>query len=175
MNEAREVLALQLAAQGMPIIPVHPGSKIPALHDWPTNGSTDEVTIREWFQNQPDMNYGVVTGHGCIVLDIDIKNGKNGMVSLTKFCEGDMPVTLTTKTPSGGYHYYFSTSERLRKKNFSDGIDFQALGQFAVGPGSAIDGKGDYEIFLNAPIAPIPDWLLQAIASKQASRKATQP
>jgi hypothetical protein len=162
MKEMKIELASQFARLGIPLIPVHPNSKKPAIDDWPNQGVTDKSIIQSWFDADPECNYGLVTGHGFVVLDIDVKNGKNGFEGLASITKGEIPSTLTVKTPSSGYHYYFAVDEQLKGKRPATGVDFQAYGQFVLGPGSVIDGMG-YEIVIDKAIEPIPEWLLSAV------------
>ena len=69
------------------------------------DATTDVNTIKKWFANSNNINIGIVTGKasGLVILDVDPVHGGNE--SLKKF--GEMPKTPTTKTGSGGTHYYF--------------------------------------------------------------------
>ena len=77
------------------------------------------------------------------------------------------PITLTVKTPAGGYHYYFkNTSEHelikyltTRTKYRGVGIDIRNNGGYVVAPPS-IDNIA-YEVVLNEAPSEIPNTLLQ--------------
>src|SRR2546423_1767023 len=70
-----------------------------------TNGSRDatrdENTIRYWCSAYPDAVFALMTGEisGIIGLDIDIKNGRNGLDSLELLGVSTHPETLTAHSP----------------------------------------------------------------------------
>lgn len=119
---------------------------------------------------------GIVTGAasgGLLVLDVDNKNGKDGMASLLKLTRGEEPDTLKVRTPSGGVHYYFRTDQTVRNAaGFLKGLDIRGDGGYIVAPPSIIDGV-EY-VWLSDPdaeIAAVPDWLHQAIADRHSSEE----
>ena len=75
-----------------------------------------------------DMIYAVVPSNNIMIIDVDIKNGKQGMTSLQKL-EDDLMMDLVpmVKTGSGGLHIYVTISEpiRIAQKDYPD-IDFIA-------------------------------------------------
>jgi hypothetical protein len=87
-----------------------------------------------------------------------------------------VPRTFTVSTPSGGAHLYFRAPAGVRLRNtvarLAPMIDTRAAGGYVVGPGSQIDGKR-YEIVDDAPIAPVPRWLVRELI--QRTRAAEQP
>lgn len=166
MKESMIQHAKRFSELNIPMVPVHSDKKVPLWEGWPDKGVIDHDSIQGWLVAYPDCNYGLLTGHGLVVLDIDVKNGKDGFTSLASIVKGDIPDTLIVKTPSGGYHYYFTASEGLAGKRPAAGVDIQGLGQFVMGPGSTIDGKA-YEIVLDRPIQPMPDWLLELMRQEK--------
>src|SRR3546814_15151126 len=79
--------ALALAARGYPVFPVIEDGKLPAIKGWRTRATTDEATIRQWWAARP-YNVGVATGYPVpyggylMVVDLDMKKGKDGRLSL---------------------------------------------------------------------------------------------
>ena len=58
----------------------------------------------------PSGGYGIQTGHfnGIFVVDLDVKEGKNGIAALLALAAGrPIPDTQSVLTPSGGVHLYF--------------------------------------------------------------------
>ncbi|MCT6901957.1 MAG: bifunctional DNA primase/polymerase, partial [Lactobacillus sp.] len=126
---------------------------------------------------------GLVTGkqNGIVVLDIDVKNDKNGWTSL----EGKtIPETVTVTTQSGGTHFYFKYPINLDIEitNTTDmygdlsGVDMRGEGGFAVMPFTpgyswvADKGLGEIEI------AEMPEWLIKDyLVHKQAKNKKVKP
>ena len=108
---------------------------------------------------------------GVVVLDFDYKpaKGLNGLEEFARICNGDIPITLTVATPSGGFHMYFRHPGWRVKNSVSElgpGIDVRGDGGMVVLPPSLHKSGGRYE-FVDVPdgadldvlIAPLPDWL----------------
>jgi hypothetical protein len=161
----RQKMALVMAAEGFRIFPCKASSKEPACM-WQRDATTDPAVIREWFKANPDMNYGVSMDETHFVLDLDCKKGKDGQndLEVLEISNGDLPNTLRIRTPSGGYHVYFTgnAANSVGKKELGGGIDVRAKGGYVVGAGSVIDGKA-YEIVTDAEIADAPAWLLELV------------
>lgn len=160
-------LALRMAADGWPVFPLRPLSKKPyasqqkrAPGELCTDegigaATTDLEKIREWFASRPNMNYGVSTSEGA-VLDVDVKNGAPGLQTLETF--GAIPRTLQVITPTGGIHLYFSFFS-CGQAVAGPGVDVRSTNGYVVGPGSFYDGedgRGEYRISVDAPVAPMP-------------------
>ncbi len=169
--------ALNFVARGIRIIPLRPNTKEPLITDWKRNASADPDQIRKWFDQYPGCNFALLMGEGIVVLDVDTKNGKHGLASLKQLIGANQFFdTLVVATPSGGAHYFLSTEQELAKRQgFMDGLDFQAVGSYVVGPGSAINGR-EYRIVSDSTeLAPIPDWLLTVVASVPAAAATSVP
>lgn len=133
---------------------------------WKEQATTDEATIRAWFEEDPDMNYGVVLGEGVIVVDCDSEESQERFehayisdsynAETGEFTELD---TFSVQT-SRGYHYYFAGDSRTFK--LAPETDLKARGGYVVGPGCRTWTGGIYracdnEIFL----ADAPSWICQ--------------
>lgn len=97
--------ALSWAAAGWPVFPCYEKP----IKEWQKLATTDEVTIRNW--DWEDAKVCAVPGLvGCFVIDVDVKNGKDGETSLQKleaehgFEAWEIP---QQQTPSGGRHLFF--------------------------------------------------------------------
>ncbi|MBR0855650.1 phage/plasmid primase, P4 family [Bradyrhizobium liaoningense] len=142
--------ALTLASRGWCVFPCHPATKQPLVKsDVPGEGglklaTTDEATIRAWWQRWPQAMIGLPTGApiGAFVVDIDAGEDKATgeifevavlQVNLESAIGGPLPPTRYALTPRGGVHFYF----RLP----ADG----EIGNRAnlLGKGSRIDIRGD--------------------------------
>ena len=154
-NLKRELLAaaLSYAAKGWPIFPVKPGKgKKPyvkwgkgtddAVDLYERRATTDPDTINAWWAKWPLAMIGVATGErsGIAVLDIDRKNGVDGLEAL-RVALGGNPYDLTplvAETPSGGLHFYFRYSGPLKNSAsmIAAGIDVRGDGGFIVAPPS---------------------------------------
>ena len=67
--------------QGWKSIPLVPNKKIPCEADPFGTATNDPEKIKEWFPRYPGCGFGITTGasNGITVLDLDIKNGINGL------------------------------------------------------------------------------------------------
>ncbi len=159
--------------------------KLP-IEKW-TPFQTNRASIRKmasWI-NDSTKGMGLVTGslNGIVVLDIDVKKGKNGW----KHIKGkELPITPAVRTQNGGTHYYFRYPQGKEIKNVQDmygahsGVDVRGEGGYVVMPFT----KG-YEWvegleFDNVPLAEIPEWLLNDYTNyktnkpKKAKKKPVQ-
>ena len=157
--------ALYLAAQGFRILPIPPRRKGPVLNDWPNKATTDPGQIAQWFDKQPDGNYGIATA-GLIVVDIDPRHG--GHLWLEEN-EHRLPDTLRFRTCSGGFHFLFRAPDGREIGNpigIAPGIDIRGNGGQIVGPGSIHPDGGQYTIEVgpnDVELAETPAWLIELI------------
>ena len=166
------IFALNAAKQGLPVFPCLPNQKTPAFDGGHNNATTDEATIREWWRKNPNLNYGI-TPRGerinpatkevehLIVIDVDRKNGKDGLETLSKACDRagltlDDLNTYTVKTPNNGLHLYFWTTKPIRQgvDVIGAGVDTRTEQGYVLGAGSSVDGK-KYQVEIKAPISPM--------------------
>lgn len=132
----------------------------------------DPARLRALFELAPGATgYGVACGvapHWLLGLDLDRKNGVDGVVSLAELGERHgfaMPETITTATPSNGLHKWLTVPAEARIPNsvgtLAPGIDVRGSGAYLVGPGSWTP-KGAYRLTVepSTPIAPVPAGLL---------------
>lgn len=136
--------ALHWAGRGLYVFPVHPNSKRPIHKDWPDIATTDPAQVSAWWQEWPDANIGAHPGaSGHVVIDVDNKK-VDGDASYEELQEtfGRVPETLTTTTPTGGYHIWMRLlgSCRNSANSLFPGIDTRGVRGFVVMPGSLIDG-----------------------------------
>lgn len=115
----------------------------------------------------------IITGEasGVMVVDIDNKNGENGievfkelLSTLGEEAQGTIKNTLTVKTPNDGLHLYFKYKEGLRTvAGVLPGIDIRSTGGIIISPGSKIKKKngttGEYKVARGKIINEIPNEL----------------
>ncbi|MFF7193063.1 bifunctional DNA primase/polymerase [Streptomyces sp. NPDC008079] len=187
--------ALDAADQGWPVIPLHPGSKIPALHGdrrCPrtgdcTNGhktfeqraTTDPARIERCWAAGP-FNVGIATGPaGLLVVDLDTAKPKDkkgtpdGAANFSALCERaghTVPTTRRIRTPSGGEHLYFRTPAGLQLPcsagTLAPKVDTRAWGGQVVAPGS-VTPDGPYAVQDDSAAAELPNWLRTALTAPQ--------
>ena len=161
---------------GIPIHRVYWADKRPVDKEWPKVASQEEHTLRGWFQDSKSWIPAALTGQvsGLFVLDVDIKNGINGVETLEKL-KLELPPTLTYETRNGGRHYLFCLGPHTL---------YNTAG--ALGAGIDSRGEGGYAILWffkgcrvldDSPIAMIPERLVAAFkkVSKKKSRARTRP
>jgi putative DNA primase/helicase len=160
---------------GFAIFPVREGEKTPAIAGGHNSASKDKAIVNGWFRANPNLNYGIATGAGTFVLDID---GEQGLSNLQKLwaeqADGRVPFmnTMKVETPHGRHYYFRSSANHIGNSvgKIAEGIDIRGDGGYAVGPGSRLP-DGDYRL---APgrrfdvIAPAPAWLLRMVGQMTA-------
>ncbi|HEY4868365.1 MAG TPA: bifunctional DNA primase/polymerase, partial [Candidatus Dormibacteraeota bacterium] len=115
---------------------------------------------------------------GVTVIDLDVKNGVDGDATWShlRATHGDVPITRTVLTPSGGRHLYFLTRYLAIHSSvgrLGPGIDVRSDGGYVVGAG-VIDGVA--YMTLPHPMAPAPDWLVVLLqASDRGMRAGRSP
>lgn len=128
--------ALWYAAQGIPVFPLQPGSKIPATRHGLDDGTTDPDRIREWWTKVPDANIGLCCGHRFDVIDIDGPEGARSWCNLD-----DLPPTIgavSTPRPGGTHLYIEPVGLRNSTSQIAPGIDTRGRGGYVVAPPSML-------------------------------------
>jgi hypothetical protein len=134
--------ALDYAARGWPVFPAN-SRRQPLLKDWPNTASTDPEQIAASWTQLPYALIGMPTGarSGIVVLDIDRKNGKDGVRTLARLGYAELPATPTVLTAHGGFHLHFQRPEGgLRNtvgaggRGIGDGLDWRGDGGYVVLP-----------------------------------------
>jgi len=154
------------------IINLHDDSKIPITKNWSSPPYNTEIK---------NKNYSVLTGsiNNLLVVDIDLLENKTAINHYWKEligCHGK-PKTLTVRTPSGGYHYYFKfdpeikTTISLKVNGEATSIDIINESRDkkplnVVGIGSTINNT-PYKIIKDDKIRTMPQWLKTYITSNQ--------
>ncbi|MFG2284859.1 bifunctional DNA primase/polymerase [Streptomyces sp. NPDC048595] len=177
--------ALLAAEHGYPVIPLTRG-KLPAIRS-PHRGhpevppcrggcgrvghgvhdaSTDPLAVRRLFAAAPwATGYGIACGrppHHLIGIDLDTKNGADGLTALRFLAEAHgvpIPPTVVVRTPSGGRHLWFTGPPSPPVPNsvgrLAPGIDVRGAGGYLVGPGS-LTTRGRYVLAPGSRLRPAP-------------------
>lgn len=134
--------ALRYADRGYPVFPVR-GDKRP-LVKWKDGATTDHRQIRTWWARWPFAMIGMPTGarSGVVVLDVDRKNGVDGLANLR--AAGVNPFTWTpivAHTPSGGLHFFMRYTGEVKNSAgmLAAGVDLRGDGGMIVLPPSIRD------------------------------------
>ena len=153
--------------------------KHPRWRNFQKRASVDPNRIRDWFDEFPHANYGVLTGIAAIAIDVDVRPDSNGLLTLD-YLQIDhgrrIPYTVEVLTGrgNGSRHLYFSPDATVRTRaKVLPGLDVRAAGGYCVAAGSRHFYGGYYHFAEEqAPdeqtIAALPGFLLAALAETAA-------
>jgi Bifunctional DNA primase/polymerase, N-terminal len=167
------VAALQYAKAGIPVFPIEPRGKRPAIKGGFYSATTNPETIKRLWRIA-DRNVAIPTGisSGIWALDVD-PGGAEALCHLeAKYCL--LPLTRTVITPRGGRHLWFKYTGPVPSTAGRIGhcIDARGDGGYIIAvPSIGANGRpylwaDDPEIAQNE-LAEAPEWLL-ALARKKA-------
>src|SRR3990167_7996887 len=172
--------SLRYAEKGWNVFPLVPNNKNPLTQNGFKDATKNPDQIRAWLEDKPLANIGIATGKesGFFVIDIDVKNGAKGLESLKTI---SLPPTLSVKTPSGGWHFYFQYREGMKCKNgILPGIDIKTEGGYVVAPPSVIDGNyyqwaDDSHLIAELPLSVFQYFSSMNSREKQKGRSQEEP
>lgn len=154
--------AVAWAARGFRVFPCIPGAKEPRVKAFYDIATSDVDAVAAMWTDPVtgwplDHNIGVATDE-MIVVDIDMKKGKDGMASYMAL---DLPLdTLMVRTPTGGRHAYLAgPSKSLSAGKIGEGLDIRSAHGYVIAPGSIVP-EGTYEIDNDAGMAAAPAALI---------------
>jgi hypothetical protein len=137
------------------------------------NATTDEETIKTWWEMEPTANIGIATGL-VIVLDVDGKEGEESLLDAIGIGQGTFPITTEARTAgkNGGRHFYFDADghdlHNAQPLGNLNGIDLRGTGGYVVAPPST-GTLGEYTWIKHpseAPPAPVPEWIVNLRGEK---------
>lgn len=135
----------------------------------------DADQLEIWFGRgsmYENHNIGIITGaiSKVFVVDVDIGEGKAGAESLhaLQMANEDLPSTMTTKTGSGGQHYFYRMPDDATIVTDSNvlgqGIDIRGEGGFVVAGGSVHRNGELYQCDFDE-LTDAPNWLLDQVTT----------
>ncbi|MFN3240894.1 MAG: bifunctional DNA primase/polymerase [Planctomycetota bacterium] len=167
------------------------GRKKPRITKAVESASLDQGQLSQWWARWPDALVMLVTGRRLLVLDIDMKNGKDGRASLAQLCKDlgvDLPMnTATAMTANGAMHIYLrlpaGSAQGIKPSGFAKrypGIDLQTGKKPVVAPPSPHQSGGGYawaagRSVYEVGIEPIPAPLLSMLSVPQVERRNHRP
>lgn len=168
--------ALEHAARGWYVHPCKP-DKTPYTR-WKETATTAPAKIKALFSGRSDALIGIYPERsGFFVLDVDRKNGVDGLRSLTELLEAQGEKELSCgpvqQTPSGGHHFMFRLpQDGLKIPNnagkLGPGLDLRSNGYICAGPGYFwIPGHGP-----DSPLTDAPAWLLDLVRALKPQPKS---
>lgn len=156
--------------RGWPVLPLKGKLPLAGTHGV-LDATLDVAAIQRW---PPNVNIGIATGNGRVVLDID-QHGVDGSESLFELERRHerLPRTVSVTTPRGGQHFYFVTDAPIRCSvgKLGPGLDVRGEGGFVVAP-PAIGYEWDVARE-ELELAPLPVWLERLLTdrSRACSRR----
>jgi hypothetical protein len=175
--------AVAAARRGWWVFPCRLGDKRPAVRDWERRACADpERVARCW---PAGANVGIACGPSrLVVIDLDchqelpedwrqipgLRDGRDVFAQLCEWAAQPWPSTHMVKTPSGGWHLYFTAPDHVEVRNtagaIGPGIDTRGRGGYVVGSGSAAQLR--YECFDDMDPVPLPGWLTRLLTRPEA-------
>lgn len=174
--------AADYGARGFAVLPLKPGSKVPATRHGKKDATSDAGQVSAWFTPDSNNNVGILTGErsGLIVVDVDVRNdGEAGFERLER-TYGKLPDTMRCKTGGGGFHLYYrlpagttGIGDHTHVAGF-EGVDLKADG-YVVAPPSLHPSGLPYAWESDAPIVDAPDWLIELARTGKRIKSAMPP
>lgn len=132
-----------------------------------SNYTHDKNKIADWWTHYPTANIGARPFKNFVVIDIDPRNGGTDTWEELNHRQ-ELPRTLSTRTGSGGLHYWFKLPRPgALRNNAGAGIDLQTEHKQVVMPGSVHPATGNLYVFhqweppQKVPI--LPHWLQRSV------------
>lgn len=176
MSNPLHEAALALVAQGVPVFPCLPGSKVPATAHGFHDATTDPAVIDKWFADEPRLNIAYCPHlRGECVIDLDGgQDGENEWLEL-QLEHGFAPDTKIIRTPRGGRHIYFAGELPPTQHKLGAHIDTRGVGSYVLVPPSVVNGKPyefENDFTDDYALAPVPEWIGERLAqfSKDAMK-----
>lgn len=163
---------------GYRLIPLRPGSKTPLIDNWPERASADWHTIVSWCRRWPLANWGVLTGAGLAVLDIDrvaVEAGWPGKERQQDIRQLRPPLA---QTPRGGYHLFFHADWPSTAGRVAPGVDTRGRGGYiVVWPSTTVHGRYVWLRPLRRvdELPPPPPWLDELVRAPGGSAIVDKP
>lgn len=169
--------ALAYTRHGLAVFPVKADKK-PLTANGFKDASTDPGTVSDWWRQWPHADPAWSLPSTVIVVDIDIKHGKNGYRDFDRLSGSDPHDvdTPATSTPSGGMQLFFAAAKPYRNRVSIEGtgLDTRSLGGYAVLP-CAANGRHWLRPLRGTPMAPAPAWLDEAQKTASPARNLLRP
>lgn len=167
--------ALDYAADGIPVFPCISNAeglnlppkerKKPAcLHGF-KDATIDVNQINRWWQHDP--NFNIATEPELNEWAIVDREG----TAPPNWNQGQpTPKTFTVGTPNDGEHLYYKGSIRSSVR-FLPGVDTRGKSGYVLLPPSLVSNR-PYVVKIDAPLAPLPKWIKEAVVTKDTILKA---
>lgn len=138
--------AAAYAEVGWPVLPLRVRGKEPVTPNGVYDATTDADKVRRWWADGKPYNVGLAVPEGCVVLDVDPRDGGVATFTALSAKAGPLSETLTAETGrgDGGRHLWFRT--RLQPNEVrtpGPGLDAKRKGGYVVAPPSVHPDSGE--------------------------------
>jgi len=164
---------LRAAKRGWKIFPCN-GKKEPLTEHGFKDATTDEEQITAWAKQYPGALWGRALPNDEVVLDLDMKHGKNGIREFEKLqgCKPEEFEAPRVATATGGNHIYTKSAGRDFKNTvdqIAPGVDTKTDGGYVIIP----SGNGSYRWLTDpdTPKPPTPQWAEVALRSNENNQQ----
>jgi hypothetical protein len=152
-----------------PVCP-DPGKHPTTPHGF-NDASSDAERITEIFSRWPGGNVGLKTGRasGTVIIDVDPRDGGMETLGRLQAEHGYLPPTRLHATGGGGFHFALRYPEgvvEVPSRTIGPGMEVKGEGAGVVLPPSNHTSRGRHEVLINAPLAPLPSWVVE-VASRE--------
>lgn len=159
---------------GFYILPVYPKAKAPIGKDHYKSATNDIKKLLKLADENPGCNWGLMPRKSDLVV-VDVDAHKGGL-EVWDHIKGEVPKTMTARTPRGGLHLIFKAKKDLLYSNpFKDqGVDLQHSNIIVIHPSMNADGV-QYAWIDESAIAPLPSHLEEIFARKKGAEQKEPP
>jgi len=169
MNSRLHKAAQRYAQHGWHIFPCHPHAKTPATKNGCRDATTNPTTINNWWNENPNYNVAIATGHTSGIYAIDL-DGPQGHTAYALLChthgQPHVPGALWQQTPTGGAHaIYTHPGGHLPNTTswLATHVDTRGDGGYILASPSIHPNGGQYQWPHPCRIPPLPGWLLRLL------------
>lgn len=174
--------AIEYTQKGLMCLPSAGNEKRPIVK-WQNLEKISAGTTANYFDKYATKRPGIaiLTGersNGLVVIDIDMKNGHNGLNSIHEWerQHGYFPETWQVETPSGGIHLYFKAKGQYKTRTgILEGVDIRAEGGLVIAPPTERAGKPYKFVAHDLPIAEANDSVLKLLELKERKKENLLP
>jgi len=155
-------LVLDYAKLGYRVLPLVHGKKNPLFKEWPDKATSDQEVVSDWLKRWTNCNWGIATGSGVSVLDIDPEALQSGWPGEERRQELKATGCPLARTPRGGFHLFFHADWPCSASKIASGVDTRGRGGFiAVAPSKTANGSYHWirPLIAIAELPPPPRWL----------------
>jgi hypothetical protein len=164
-------LTLAYIDYGLRLFPVR-ADKTPLVDHWPEAATCSRLAIEAWRQRWPFADPAWALPATVVVVDIDVKGGKDGYRDFERLagCDPRSVATAASSTPSGGMQLFYDAAGRLYGNRVAiggTGLDTRSAGGYVVLP-EHDNGREWLRPLLGATLLPARVWLDRALKREPA-------